>query len=75
VYLGTIKRVVDFGCFIEIKPGVEGLCHISQLEDRRITDIYADFKEGQEVMVKVLEIDNTGRIKLSRREAMDKKPQ
>lgn len=75
VYLGTIKRVVDFGCFIEIKPGVEGLCHISQLEDRRITDIYADFKEGQEVMVKVLEIDNTGRIKLSRREAMDKKPE
>jgi polyribonucleotide nucleotidyltransferase len=74
VYLGTVKKVVDFGCFVEIKPGTEGLCHISQLEDRRIENIFDLYSEGMEIMVKVLDIDNTGRIKLSRREAMDKKP-
>jgi polyribonucleotide nucleotidyltransferase len=74
VFLGTVKKVVDFGCFVEIKPGTEGLCHISQLEDRRIENIFDHYSEGMEIMVKVLDIDNTGRIKLSRREAMDKKP-
>jgi len=74
IYLGTVKKVVDFGCFVEIRPGTEGLCHISQLENRRVENIHDHYSEGQEIMVKVLEIDNTGRIKLSRKEAMDKKP-
>lgn len=74
VYLGTVKKVVDFGCFVEIKPNTEGLCHISQLEDRRIENIFDHYSEGMEIMVKVMDIDNTGRIKLSRKEALDKKP-
>lgn len=74
IYLGTVRKVMDFGCFVEIKPGCDGLCHISQLEDRRVEDIFAHYKEGDEMMVKVLEIDSTGRIKLSRKEAMDRKP-
>jgi polyribonucleotide nucleotidyltransferase len=74
IYLGTIKKVMDFGCFVEIKPGTEGLCHISQLEDRRINNIFELYKEGQEMMVKVLEIDSTGRIKLSRKDAIGKTP-
>ncbi len=74
IYLGTIRKVMDFGCFVEIKPGCDGLCHISQLEERRVDDIFAHYKEGEEMMVKVLEIDSTGRIKLSRKDAIDRKP-
>jgi polyribonucleotide nucleotidyltransferase len=74
IYLGNVKKIVDFGAFIEIKPGVEGLCHISELEDRRVGKVTDILKEGEEVLVKVLEIDRQGKIKLSRREALGKKP-
>jgi polyribonucleotide nucleotidyltransferase len=74
VYLGTVKRVVDFGAFIEIAPGTEGLCHISELEHHRVQKVTDVLKEGEEVLVKVLDIDRQGKIKLSRREAFDKKP-
>jgi polyribonucleotide nucleotidyltransferase len=74
IYLGTVKKIMDFGCFVEIKPGTEGLVHISQLEDRRVNNIYDLYKEGEEMMVKVLELDSSGRIKLSRKDALGKKP-
>ncbi len=70
IYLGKVKRIVDFGAFVEILPGTEGLLHISQISHRRIAKVTDVLKEGDEVLVKVTEIDPQGRIKLSRKEAM-----
>jgi polyribonucleotide nucleotidyltransferase len=70
IYLGRVKRVVDFGAFVEILPGTEGLLHISQIADRRVAKVTDEIQEGDEVYVKVIEIDRTGRIRLSRKEAM-----
>jgi len=74
VYLGTVKKVSDFGAFVEIKPGIEGLVHISQLAPQRVERVEDVVKEGEEVMVKVIEVDRTGRIKLSRKDAIGKQP-
>ena len=74
IFLGTVKRIMDFGAFIEIRPGQEGLCHISELEEGRVNKVTDVLKEGEEVMVKVLDIDRQGKIKLSRRGALGKKP-
>jgi polyribonucleotide nucleotidyltransferase len=68
VYKGTVKRVVDFGAFVEIFPGTEGLVHVSELDHVRVENVADVLKEGQEVEVKVLSIeDGTGKIRLSRR--------
>jgi polyribonucleotide nucleotidyltransferase len=76
VYTGKVKRVADFGAFVEIIPGVDGLLHISQIAERRIAKVTDEINVGDEVVVKVIEIDNQGRIRLSRKEAMrqEKKP-
>lgn len=74
IYLGVVKKTADFGAFVEIKPGVEGLVHISQLAPTRINKTEEVVKEGDEVMVKVIELDRTGRIKLSRKDAIGKAP-
>ncbi|HPT83396.1 MAG TPA: polyribonucleotide nucleotidyltransferase [Limnochordia bacterium] len=69
-YLGVVKRIMNFGAFVEILPGKEGLVHISQLENRRVNKVEDVLKVGDEVLVKVLEIDRQGRINLSRKEAL-----
>ncbi len=74
IYLGRVSRIVDFGVFIELRPGVDGLCHISQLDDKRIENIEELVKIGDEVIVKIIDIDKQGRIKLSRRDAFGLKP-
>jgi len=75
IYLGKVKRILDFGAFVEILPGTEGLLHISQISERRIAKVTDELKEGDEVLVKVIEIDKSGRIRLSRKEALrDRKP-
>jgi polyribonucleotide nucleotidyltransferase len=66
-YLGTVKSVVDFGAFVEILPGTEGLLHISQIAQRRINKVSDELAEGDEILVKVLSIDDRGKIKLSRK--------
>jgi polyribonucleotide nucleotidyltransferase len=71
IYRGTVKRIMDFGAFVEIFPGTDGLVHISQLAEGRVQNVRDILKEGDEVMVKVLEIDKQGKIKLSRKEALD----
>ncbi len=71
VYLGKVKRIVDFGAFVEIFPGTDGLVHISQLDRRRINDVKEVVREGDEILVKVIEIDSQGKIKLSRKEALN----
>jgi polyribonucleotide nucleotidyltransferase len=70
IYLGKVKRIMDFGAFVEILPGTEGLLHISQLSEKRVAKVTDEVNEGEEVLVKVIEIDKTGRIRLSRKEAM-----
>lgn len=70
IYRGTVKKIVDFGAFVEILPGTEGLLHISQIAKERIAKVTDVLQEGDEVMVKVLEIDKSGKIRLSRKEAL-----
>jgi polyribonucleotide nucleotidyltransferase len=70
IYKGTVKKIVDFGAFVEILPGTEGLLHISQLAKERVNKVTDILKEGDEVMVKVLEMDKQGKIRLSRKEAL-----
>jgi polyribonucleotide nucleotidyltransferase len=74
VYLGKAVRLTDFGVFVEIKPGVDGLCHISQLDNQRVARIEDVVKLGDEVLVKVVDIDRQGRIKLSRKDAIGQQP-
>ncbi|RJQ54867.1 MAG: polyribonucleotide nucleotidyltransferase [Nitrospiraceae bacterium] len=70
VYKGTVKKIMDFGAFVEILPGKEGLLHISQISRERTAKVSDVLKEGDEVPVKVIEIDRTGKIRLSRKEAL-----
>jgi polyribonucleotide nucleotidyltransferase len=70
IYRGKVKKIMDFGAFVEIFPGTDGLVHISQIADQRVKSVSDVLKEGEEVMVKVLEVDKQGRVKLSRREAL-----
>ena len=72
-YKGTVRKIMDFGAFVEILPGTDGLLHISQIADHRVEKVTDELKEGDEVLVKVLEIDRQGKIRLSRKEAMKEK--
>jgi polyribonucleotide nucleotidyltransferase len=74
VYHGVVKRIVDFGFFVEILPGTDGLVHISELDDRRVEKVTDVVQEGDEVVVKVLNVDQTGKIRLSRRAAFGVDP-
>ena len=74
ICLGTVVRILDFGAFIQIKPGTEGLCHISQIAKERVDNIEKILKPEDEVLVKVIDIDKQGRIKLSRKEAIGEQP-
>ena len=73
VYDGTVKKIMDFGAFIEILPGKEGLCHISKLSRTRVEKVTDVLKEGQEIKVKLLEIDKLGRLNLSYIDALEAK--
>ena len=70
IYLGKVKKIVDFGAFVEIFPGTDGLVHISQICDRRIKNVSDEIQEGDEIKVKVIDVDQQGRVKLSRKEAL-----
>jgi polyribonucleotide nucleotidyltransferase len=73
-YLGTVSRIVDFGAFVEIFPGVDGLLHISEISDRRVRDVRDELKEGQQVMVKCIGKEGN-KIKLSRRAVLREEKQ
>lgn len=70
IYKGRVTRIMDFGAFVEIAPGKEGLCHISKLDVKRVDKVSDIVNIGDEIPVKVLEIDDKGRLNLSRRDAM-----
>ncbi len=72
IYRGKVIRIVDFGAFVNILPGKDGLVHISQISEERVNNVADHLKEGQEVDVKVLEVDRQGRIRLSIKEAQVK---
>ncbi|QFU74803.1 polyribonucleotide nucleotidyltransferase [Halioglobus maricola] len=71
VYTGTVARIVDFGAFVTILPGKDGLVHISQIANERVENVSDHLSEGQEVQVKVLDVDQRGRIKLSIKELLE----
>lgn len=71
VYLGKVKRIMSFGAFVEILPGIEGMVHISQLENKRVNKVEDVVNIGDEVKVKCIEIDSQGRVNLSRKAAFD----
>jgi len=66
-YLGTVQRITDFGAFVEIMAGTDGLLHVSEIANHRVKDVRDELKEGQQLMVKVINIDPTGKIRLSRK--------
>jgi len=71
VYNGTVVRITDFGAFVQITPGTEGLVHISQLDNRRVAKVRDVVREGDSIKVKVLEIGRDGKIRLSRRALLE----
>ena len=73
IYTGKVTRLMDFGAFVEVLPGKEGLVHISELADYRVARVEDVVEVGDEIMVKVTEIDRMGRINLSRRAVLDGK--
>ncbi len=70
IYKGIVRRIADFGAFVEIMPGTDGLLHVSQISDERVNRVTDVLAEGDEVYVKVLEVDRQGKIRLSRKEAI-----
>jgi polyribonucleotide nucleotidyltransferase len=70
IYTGTVRKIMDFGAFVEILPGTDGLVHISQLAHHRVQSVADEVSEGQQIMVKVMEVDRQGKIRLSRKETM-----
>jgi polyribonucleotide nucleotidyltransferase len=71
IYFGTVKKILDFGAFVEILPGTDGLVHISELADHRVERVEDILTEGDEVYVKCIGVDRQGKIRLSRKEALD----
>jgi polyribonucleotide nucleotidyltransferase len=69
-YLGTVRKIVEFGAFVEIFPGTDGLIHVSELSDKRVKNVTDVLQEGEEVLVKVISVDRQGKIRLSRKEAL-----
>lgn len=73
LYTGKVVRIVDFGAFVNVLPGKDGLVHISQISEERVNNVSDHLTVGQEVKVKVLEVDRQGRVRLSIKEAVEKK--
>ena len=66
-YLGKVQRITDFGAFVEIMPGTDGLLHVSEIANHRVKDVRDELKEREQLLVKVINIDPTGKIRLSRK--------
>jgi polyribonucleotide nucleotidyltransferase len=74
IYLGKVKKIVEFGAFVEVIPNTEGLLHISQIAESRIRTVQDVLSEGDEVLVKVIEVDGSGKMRLSRKMALRDQP-
>ena len=71
IYAGKVTKITDFGAFVNFLPGKEGLVHISQIADYRVADVRDELSEGQEVKIKLIEVDRQGRVRLSIKDAKD----
>jgi polyribonucleotide nucleotidyltransferase len=74
-YLGKVQRITDFGAFVEIMPGTDGLLHVSEIANHRVKDVRDELKEGEQLLVKVINIDPTGKIRLSRKALLTEEPE
>lgn len=74
LYMGTVKKIMDFGAFVEIMPGTDGLVHISELDTKRVKTVTEVLNEGDKVLVKCIGVDKNGKVKLSRKEALGLNP-
>jgi polyribonucleotide nucleotidyltransferase len=74
-YMGKVQRITDFGAFVEIMAGTDGLLHVSEIANHRVKDVRDELKEGQQILVKVINIDPTGKIRLSRKAAIQDEAQ
>jgi len=70
-YLGKVQRITDFGAFVEIMPGVDGLLHVSEIANHRVNDVRDELKEGEQLMVKVINVDPSGKVRLSRKALLE----
>jgi len=70
LYNGTVKKIMDFGAFVEIFSGTDGLVHVSELAKERVSNVTDILNEGDKVLVKCIGVDRQGKIKLSRKEAL-----
>ena len=71
-YHGTVQRITDFGAFVEVLPGVDGLLHVSEIAHYRVKEVRDELQEGEKVLVKVINVDPSGKIRLSRKALLDK---
>ncbi len=71
-YLGTVQRITDFGAFVEVLPGVDGLLHVSEIAHYRVKEVRDELEEGDQLLVKVINVDPSGKIRLSRKALLDK---
>ena len=74
IYRGKVKRIVNFGAFVEILPGRDGLVHISELEHHRVARVEDVLSDGEIVLVKVIGVDEEGKIRLSRKAVLEETP-
>jgi polyribonucleotide nucleotidyltransferase len=74
-YLGKVQLITEFGAFVEIMPGTDGLLHVSEIATHRVKDVRDELKEGQQILVKVINIDPTGKIRLSRKALLQEEAQ
>jgi polyribonucleotide nucleotidyltransferase len=73
-YMGRVERITDFGAFVEILPGCDGLLHVSEIAHYRVKDVRDELKEGDQVLVKVINIDPSGKVRLSRKALLEPDP-
>ena len=73
--MGKVQRITDFGAFVEIMAGTDGLLHVSEIANHRVKDVRDELKEGQQILVKVINIDPTGKIRLSRKALLQEEAQ
>jgi polyribonucleotide nucleotidyltransferase len=66
-YMGRVQRITDFGAFVEIMPGIDGLLHVSEIANHRVKDVRDELQDGERILVKVINVDPSGKVRLSRK--------
>jgi polyribonucleotide nucleotidyltransferase len=65
--MGRVQRITDFGAFVEIMPGIDGLLHVSEIANHRVKDVRDELQDGERILVKVINVDPSGKVRLSRK--------